>query len=56
MEEIIPRKIFKKPLTYQGFLPIMRKNIEKTLTKTVGFISKAKRVGDGESLMRVGFI
>ena len=29
---------------------------EKTLTKTVGYILKSKRVRDGESLIRVEYI
>ena len=49
------RKI-EKPLTNQGFLFIMLVVYEKTLTKTVGYISKSKRVRDGESLIRVEYI
>ena len=42
---------FKKPLTNQGFLLIIKALYEKTMTKTVEYISKSQRVGDGVSLI-----
>ena len=35
---------------------IIAKNKEKTMTKTVEYISKTKRIGDGERPVRVGYI
>ena len=40
-------------MTIQGVLYYNEKVYEKALTKTVGYIGKAKRAGDGGSPVRV---
>lgn len=54
--EIIYKEISWKPLTIQGFLYYNKTEYKKALTKTVGYIRKAKRFGDGERPVRVRYI